>query len=116
MALKKIYMSGTISQAKIQAANKEASILRNLEHHGFVNLFYSFFDSESVTVKYIENGNQTLKKEVRLIFCILMEHAPKGDLLHLIEKHKKSKTFISEELIWKYSKQISNGLRYLHDR
>ena len=80
MALKKIYMSGQISQSKIQTANKEASFLRNLAHHGFVNLFYSFFDTENVTVKYIENGNQTFKKEYRLIFCILMEHAPKGDL------------------------------------
>ena len=88
MALKKIYMSGNISKTKMQTANKEASFLRNLAHHGFVNLYYSFFDSEVVTVRYIENGRSTLKKESRLMFCILMEHATKGDLHHLIEKHK----------------------------
>ena len=88
MALKKIYMSGNISKTKMQTANKEASFLRNLAHLGFVNLYYSFFDSEVVTVRYIENGRSTLKKEPRLMFCILMEHATKGDLHHLIEKHK----------------------------
>lgn len=109
-------MSNNISKAKIQTANKEASFLRNLAHHGFVNLFYSFFDSEVVTVKYIENGASKLKKEPRLMFCILMEYAPRGDLHHLIEKHKKLNTKIEEELIWRYAKQISEGLRYLHEK
>jgi hypothetical protein len=82
MALKKIYISGQFSQGKIQNVNKEASFLRNLENKGFIKLYYSFFDNETVSVKYIDKANnqESSKVETRLVFCILMEHASKGDL------------------------------------
>ena len=43
-----------------------------------------------------------------------MEYAENGDLLNLIEKHKKTKTFISEERIWQTAIQICEGLNHLH--
>ena len=52
MALKKIYMSGQITQAKMQSVNQEAKILRNLDSKFFIKSHYSFFDQEMVSVRY----------------------------------------------------------------
>lgn len=58
MALKKIFISGNMSQGKIQIVNKEASFLRNLSHVGFIKLYFSYFDAETVTVKFTDNYGQ----------------------------------------------------------
>lgn len=112
-ALKKIYMSGNISQAKIHSVNQEALFLRNLENKHFIKSFYSFWDYETVNVKYLD---KTSSIENRLTFCILMENAEKGDLQNLISQHKKSNQLIPEEKIWTLAKEITEGLSYLHSQ
>ena len=52
--------------------------------------------------------------EKRWVFCIVMEYAEQGDLLNSIEMHQRNKILISEDKIWKYAMQISEGLSYLH--
>ena len=44
-----------------------------------------------------------------------MEHADNGDLLQMIEKHKKNRTKMNEKQIWHYFVQIVRGLKALHD-
>jgi len=75
VALKKIYMDQTITHQKMQNVNKEAQILRNLEHKCFIKSYYSFFDQEKVKVKYLNQPNSSAAEEYRWVFCILMEYA-----------------------------------------
>ena len=70
-------MSGNISKAKIHSYNQEALFMSNLENRYFIKMFYSFWDYETVNVKYVD---KTSSIETRLVFCILMENAEKGDL------------------------------------
>jgi len=51
--------------------------MRNLENRYFIKSFYSFWDFETVNVKYVDKSTSL---ENRLVFCILMENAEKGDL------------------------------------
>lgn len=44
-----------------------------------------------------------------------MELAQGGDLLKIIEKHKKLRTHVPEEEIWRITYQIVRGLKVLHD-
>jgi NIMA (never in mitosis gene a)-related kinase 1/4/5 len=44
-----------------------------------------------------------------------MEMADGGDVLQLIEKHKKERTKIPEKDIWQYLIGIVKGLKALHD-
>ena len=47
--------------------------------------------------------------------CIVMELANGGDLLQLIEKHKKGRTKMTEKQVWHYFIQTVRGLKSLHD-
>lgn len=47
-------------------------------------------------------------------FCIVMEFAEGSDLSRLIERHKKKCEFIPENRIWKFVRQIAQGLHYMH--
>eukprot|EP00946_MAST-07B_sp_MAST-7B-sp1_P002370 g2370.t1 len=47
---------------------------------------------------------------------IRMEYAEQGDLMHLIEAHKKESRHIREDAIWEYLTQICRGLQYLHNK
>ena len=44
VALKKVFMDKTITQAKMQNVIKEVEFLTTLEHKFFIKSFYSFFD------------------------------------------------------------------------
>ena len=85
--------------------------MRNLENRYFIKSFYSFWDFETVNVKYVDKSSSL---ENRLVFCILMENAEKGDLQNLISKFKKNNMLISEDKIWTMAPQITEGLAYLH--
>lgn len=89
VALKKIHMGSTISQAKIQSVNKEAVFLQSLSHPNLITCFYSFFDQELIHVK--RQGQSQFHPENRMVFCILMEYSSQGDLQNYIEKHKRQK-------------------------
>jgi serine/threonine protein kinase len=90
---------------------RETQIMETLHHPHIVSMHAHFIDSEVKTEikKGVEIDNENLKvtlpseetEEIeRWFLCIVMEHASRGDLLHLIERHKQAKEPISEELIW----------------
>ena len=90
---------------------RETQIMETLHHPHIVSMHAHFIDSEVKTeIKKgleidDENEKVTLPSEEteeieRWYLCIVMEHASRGDLLHLIDKHKQAKEPISEELIW----------------
>jgi serine/threonine protein kinase len=90
---------------------RETQIMETLHHPHIVSMHAHFIDSEVKTEikKGVEIDDENLKvilpseetEEIeRWFLCIVMEHASRGDLLHLIERHKQAKEPISEELIW----------------
>lgn len=90
---------------------RETQIMETLHHPHIVSMHAHFIDSEVKTEikKGVEIDEENLKvnlpseetEEIEKWFlCIVMEHASRGDLLHLIEKHKQAKEPISEEVIW----------------
>ena len=90
---------------------RETQIMETLHHPHIVSMHAHFIDSEvkSEIKKGVEINDENLKvtlpseetEEIeRWFLCIVMEHASRGDLLHLIERHKQAKEPISEELIW----------------
>ena len=83
--------------------------METLHHPHIVSMHAHFIDSEITEVKKeVEVGAYNSQLEVgevteqveRWYLCIVMEHASRGDLLHLIEKHKAEKDPIKEEVIW----------------
>lgn len=61
-------------------------------------------------VKYIDRIN--IKEQHKMY--IIMEYCEKGDLKQYIEKHKKEKTPIPEEFIWKILSQMWAALEICH--
>lgn len=118
LALKKIILclgnSGnpTMTEQKRLRVMRETQIMETLHHPHIVSMHAHFIDSEVKTeIKKgveIDDENQNgvalpteqTEEIERWYLCIVMEHASRGDLLHLIEKHKQDKEPINEDLIW----------------
>jgi serine/threonine protein kinase len=102
MALKRIWLalggSPHMTEQKRLRVMRETQIMETMKHPHIVQMHAHFIDSE-VTETFNEE-TEDVKKQEKWYLCIVMEHASKGDLLHLIEKHKESKEPIDERLIW----------------
>jgi len=57
---------------------------------------------------FTENNEQDL--------CIVMEYCGCGDLAQKVERYKRRKTYIDEDVIWRYLIQSLKALSYLHER
>ena len=91
--IKQIPLKG-LNENKIKEVKQEAKILSSIKSSFVVKYFDSF-----------EENN---------ILNIVMEYCEGGDLEKLIEKHKKSKTILKEEIIWKLFIQMTIGLASIH--
>ncbi len=103
MALKRILIfsgSGSphMAEQKRLRVMRETQIMESMRHPHIVTMHEHFIDSEKVETVNQETGES--KKQDKWYLCIVMEHATKGDLLHLIERHKESRLPISERDIW----------------
>ena len=104
MAMKKVAMGSYISQQMRQNVMKEAKFLKKLRNPNLIKIYLSFFEQSKHGCWY---------------FCILMEHAEQGDLLHRLivpAKQNKLKRFIPEDIIWKVCKEVCTGLSHLHKK
>ena len=91
---------------------RETQIMETMRHPHIVTMHAHFIDAEIIETVNEETGD--IKKQEKWYLCIVMEHASKGDLLHLIERHKENKNPIPERDIWMVCQQIAQGLQYLH--
>jgi len=82
-ALKKVTLGKLTSKEKENALN-EIRILASISHPNIIGYKEAF----------LEDNNRTL--------CIIMELAEGGDLLQLVDKHKKKNTTIPEKDLWHY--------------
>ena len=95
-ALKRIHLDFT--EAKEKEKNEhEIEIFKSLNHPNLIQYITSFYDT---------------KKRL----CIIMEYADNGDLYSIVNKHRQTKTYISEDLIWKFTLQIFQGIKYVHSK
>ncbi|KRW98194.1 Protein kinase-like domain [Pseudocohnilembus persalinus] len=95
-ALKKVKMNKLTEKEKNNALN-EIRILASINNENIIGYKEAFYDEYSQSL------------------CIIQEFADGGDVISLISKQLKKKSFLPEELIWKWATQIIKGLKGLHD-
>lgn len=109
MALKRIWLAlggaPNMTEQKRLRVMRETQIMETMKHPHIVQMHAHFIDSEITEVTNEETG--AIKKQEKWYLCIVMEHASKGDLLHLIERHKESKEPFEEKVIWTVASQIA---------
>jgi NIMA (never in mitosis gene a)-related kinase len=88
-------MNRLTDKEKNNALN-EVRILASLNHPNIIKYRDAFYTEDTETLN------------------IVMDFATKGDLNRLIETHKREKTNIPEEDIWKVLVHVSRGLKCLH--
>jgi NIMA (never in mitosis gene a)-related kinase len=94
--MKKVKM-GKLSAKEKENALNEVRILASVNHPNVIGYKEAFF----------EEGSNCL--------CLVMENADGGDLLMLINNHKKANTNFTEKQVWHFFIQIIRGLKALHD-
>lgn len=87
-----------MSRKKIENALNEVRIICAIDHPNVVGYHEAFLDEQ----------NKDL--------YIVMEYVGGGDLNDRIRLLKRSKSFLPEQMLWKYAIQIMQGLKALHDR
>ena len=75
----------------------EVRILASIQHPNIIGYKEAFIDDATSSL------------------CIIMEHADGGDIMKLINSHKKKNTQFTEKELWYYFIQIVRGLKALHD-
>ena len=103
MAMKKVAMGSYISQQMRQSVMKEARFLKKLRNQNLIKMYLSFFEQS---------------KHGHWYFCILMEHAEQGDLLHrlILPAKQNNMKRIPEDIIWRVCKEVCTGLAHLHKK
>ena len=95
-AMKKVKM-GKLSAKEKENALNEVRILASVNHPNVIGYKEAFFEDQTNCL------------------CLVMENADGGDLLMLINNHKKSNTSFTERQVWHFFIQIIRGLKALHD-
>ena len=95
MVLKEVSMVGICEQEEREILN-ETSCMMQLSHPHIISYFGSFLERGSLH--------------------IVMEFASGGDLQCLIRRHAQAGTFVSEERLWKFLIQLTQGLQHAHSR
>ena len=95
-AMKKVKM-GKLSAKEKENALNEVRILASVNHPNVIGYKEAFFEDSTNSL------------------CLVMENADGGDLLMLINNHKKAGSNFTEKQIWHYFIQIIRGLKALHD-
>lgn len=96
-ALKRVKI-GKMSRREIQDALNEIRFLASIRHRNVVGFLEAF----------LENNDTEL--------CIIMEYCGCGDLSQKVERYKRRRQYIDEEVIWRYLIQALKALQYLHEK
>ena len=96
-ALKKVKIN-KMSKKEISDALNEIRFLASIRQKNIVGFLEAF----------LENNETEL--------CIIMEYCGSGDLAQKVERYKRRKTYIDEDVIWRYLIQSLKALSYIHER
>ena len=83
---------------EISDALNEIRFLASIRHKNIVGFLEAF----------LENNESEL--------CIIMEYCGCGDLAQKVERYKRRKTYIDEDVIWRYLIQSLKSLSYMHEK
>ncbi|KAL7631632.1 UNVERIFIED_CONTAM: hypothetical protein RMT77_018075 [Armadillidium vulgare] len=84
--------------AEKQGLVLEVNVLRELNHPNIVRFYGHYVDRQAG------------------MLYIFMEYCPGGDLHKIIQKCKKTDSFLEEGFIWRVLKQVCEALRTCHDK
>lgn len=87
-----------MSKKEISDALNEIRFLASIRHKNIVGFLESF----------LENNETEL--------CIVMEFCGCGDLAQKVERYKRRRTYIDEDVIWRYLIQCLKALEHLHEK
>ena len=87
-----------MSKKEISDALNEIRFLASIRHKNIVGFLEAF----------LENNETEL--------CIIMEYCGCGDLAQKVERYKRRRQFIEEDVIWRYIIQCLKSLNYLHEK
>jgi NIMA (never in mitosis gene a)-related kinase 1/4/5 len=96
-ALKRVKLN-KMSKKEISDALNEIRFLASFRHENIVGFMESF----------LENNDTEL--------CIVMEYCGCGDLAQKVERYKRRRKYIDEQVIWRYLIQCLKALECLHGR
>ena len=96
-ALKRVKIN-KMSKKEISDALNEIRFLASVRHKNIVGFLEAF----------LENNETEL--------CIIMEYCGCGDLAQKVERYKRRKTYIDEDVIWRYLIQSLKALTHLHEK
>jgi len=94
-ALKRVNI-GKMSKKEVEDTLNEVRFLASVRHQNIVGYFESFLDKGD--------------KEI----CIIMEFCGCGDLSSKVERYRKRRQYIDENVIWAYLVQCMSALYHLH--
>lgn len=118
-AMKRVKI-GKMSKKEISDALNEIRFLASIRHKNVVGFLESFLGEYLpnyllFTVSLIKvSFDLTENNETEL--CIVMEYCGCGDLLQKVERYKRRKQHIEENVIWRYLIQALKALQYLHEK
>ncbi|EDQ92067.1 uncharacterized protein MONBRDRAFT_14679, partial [Monosiga brevicollis MX1] len=92
--MKEVTLTGLAQKEKDEAAH-EAAVLQKLDHPNII--------------RYVDSGMSSTK------LWIVMDYATGGDLDDLVQKHKRSKDYMSIELVLGLFVQICSAIKYIHE-
>ena len=118
------YAIKKLDKFKIQSIknfHRETEIMFNLDHENIIKFYGYFEDIENITKYrdiYRNRKNFNNEKEDRIIYCLVLEYAPRGSLNDFLIKNRQYlKTIrISETFIIQIFKQLLKVLVYLFQK
>lgn len=96
-ALKRVKIN-KMSKKEIADALNEIRFLASIRHKNIVGFLESFLESNETEL------------------CIVMEYCGCGDLAQKVERYKRRRQYIDENVIWRYLVQCLKALQHLHEK
>lgn len=94
-ALKRVKMN-KMSKKEISDALNEVRFLASIRHPNIVAFHEAFVDTPDSEL------------------CVIMEYCGCGDLAQKVERYKRRRQYMNEDVIWLYLIQVARALQLLH--
>eukprot|EP01041_Mallomonas_annulata_P003100 gene3100-6089_t len=89
---------GKMSKKEISDALNEIRFLASIRHNNIVGFLEAFLEDNDTEL------------------CIIMEYCGCGDLAAKVERYKKKREYIDEDVIWRYLIQTLKAIQCLHEK
>lgn len=87
-----------MNKKEIEDSLNEIRFLASIRHKNVVGFYESFLESNETEL------------------CIVMEFCGSGDLAQKVERYKRRRQYIDENVVWRYLIQCLKAVQYLHEK